>query len=231
MRKENHPKPLKKPHAIGEGLLNWFQGKLVPHRIYVELKNRFDLGCIEQFNALTSLGLREHHKVLDVGCGPLRMGRILIPFLNAGGYHGIEPQDWLVKAGIKHELGKDLIRLKKPRFSNNGDFKLTVFKTKFDFILAHAVFVHASKSQILRCLKEARKSMTPSSVFIATMYLGKNDNKAADWMYPWTVRYRMKFMRAAAREAGLRVKTLPLPHHQKQTWIAFRIAEDDKRGG
>jgi hypothetical protein len=68
------------------------------------------------FNLLTTLGLRQHHSLLDVGCGSLRIGRLLIPYLNQGKYFGVEPNEWLVKEGIKRELGEALLQIKRPTF-------------------------------------------------------------------------------------------------------------------
>ena len=63
---------------------------------------------------LTSLGLREHDHVLDIGCGSLRLGRLLIPFLRRARYFGVEPNLSLVDAGIRNELGWDAFRIKCP---------------------------------------------------------------------------------------------------------------------
>ena len=35
------------------------------------------------FELLQSLGLAEEHRVLDIGCGALELGSILIPYLRA----------------------------------------------------------------------------------------------------------------------------------------------------
>jgi len=51
----------------------------------------YDLLRALQFRLLCALGLREHHSVLDVGCGSLRAGRLPITYLAPGRYFGIEP--------------------------------------------------------------------------------------------------------------------------------------------
>jgi len=55
--------------------------------------------------------LRQHHKLLDIGCGSLRNARVLIPYLNIGNYYGIEPNYGLVNEGIANELGQDLVKI------------------------------------------------------------------------------------------------------------------------
>lgn len=86
------------------------------YRAYVGPPQDYDLIAASVFNLLTNNGLRQHHKLLDIGCGSLRLGRLFIPYLNRGKYIGVEPNKWLVSEGIKNEVGKDLVRIKKPHF-------------------------------------------------------------------------------------------------------------------
>ena len=65
-----------------------------------------------QFRLLTTLGLKEQHWLFDFGCGSLRVGRLLIPYLLPGRYYGLEPNRWLIEDGIAHELGSTIIDIK-----------------------------------------------------------------------------------------------------------------------
>lgn len=85
------------------------------------------------FNLLTSVGLRQHHRVLDIGCGSLRVGRLLIPYLNQGNYFGVEPNEWLVSDGILNEIGQDQIEIKQPTFSFRSS--LEGFKDSLHIVL------------------------------------------------------------------------------------------------
>ena len=58
------------------------------YRAYVGPPADYDLVSAMVFNLLTSMGLRQHHRVLDIGCGSLRVGRLLIPYLNPKNYFG-----------------------------------------------------------------------------------------------------------------------------------------------
>src|SRR3990167_3392523 len=136
------------------------------YRGFVGPKEYYDLKGAQQFNLLTLLGLREHHTLLDIGCGSLRAVRLFIPYLNPGNYFGIELYQWLVAEGQKYEVGDDLIRIKSPDIRINGVFDFSVFGRKtFDWLLAHAIFIHASLADIRKCLAEARKIMHESSIF------------------------------------------------------------------
>ena len=86
------------------------------YRAYVGPPEDYDLVAAMTFNLLTTLGLRQHHSLLDIGCGSLRIGRLLIPYLNRGKYFGIEPNEWLVEEGIRRELGQSLVEIKRPTF-------------------------------------------------------------------------------------------------------------------
>src|SRR6185436_13308722 len=103
--------PLDNQESLGVGL----KPGDTHYRAYVGPPEDYDLIAAMTFNLLTTLGLRQHHTLLDVGCGSLRAGRLFIPYLNAGRYIGIDPNRWLVEEGIRHEVGADLIRIKQPK--------------------------------------------------------------------------------------------------------------------
>jgi SAM-dependent methyltransferase len=203
------------------------------YRAFVGPPEDYDLLAALQFNLLTSLGLREHHHLLDIGCGSLRAGRLFIPYLLPGRYYGIEPESWLVEEGIARELGRDLVAIKRPTFSTESDFALSRFGRSFDFLLAQSIFSHAPASAIRRCLAEARRVMHSASVFAATFVEGKEDHAGTRWAYQgdavtWTkewerrgsVRYTFPFLCELAAEAGLVCRRLSWPH-PRQRWIAL----------
>jgi SAM-dependent methyltransferase len=199
------------------------------YRGFVGPSEKFDLISAVQFNLLTFLDLREDHYLLDVGCGSLRAGKLFIPFLLPGRYHGIEPEQWLIDEGIRNELGEDILGVKKPVFSNDKDFTLSAFDRKFDYILAHSIFSHAAERQISRCLSEARKVMKPTSLFVATFAKGDDDYSGDEWVYPGFVMYTEDRMRTLFGEQGLASSILNWPHPEFQVWIVAAL-QDEKEG-
>lgn len=193
------------------------------HRAAVGPRETFDVVAASQFHLLTELGLRESHFLLDIGCGSLRGGRLFIPYLLPGRYFGLEPERWLVDAGIEHELGRDLMALKRPVFRYGDDFRLTAFGRRFDFLLAQSIFSHASLSQIRVCLGEAAKVMGPSSTFAATFFEGEHDHAGTAW-FPGAVRYRFETLLEVSRDAGLGCERLDWPHPNGQTWLRLALA-------
>lgn len=184
--------------------------------------HEFDVGAAHQFNLLTSLlGLREYHHLLELGCGSLRAARLFIPYLQSGHYCGIEPNRWLVEAGLDQELGRDLERLRAPTFSYGDDFNLQVFERTFDFILAQSIFSHTSQKQLARCLSEVAIVLKPSGLFAASFHEASEDYEGEDWVYPESVAYRAQTLRAHAERVGLRCQSIAWGNQNQQSWMLF----------
>ena len=189
------------------------------YRAYVGPPEKYDLISANQFVLLVQLGLREHHKLLDIGCGSLRGGRLFIPYLLPKNYYGTEPNQWLIDQGIKANLGQSIIDIKKPHFSNNSEFLLDEFNTTFDYILAQSIFSHASQNQIRKCLMMANKVMDEKSIFVATFVMSDKNSDADSWTYPEVVTYTLDFMKELASKNNLILEKLDYKHPNNQTWI------------
>lgn len=198
------------------------------YRSYVGPPEKYDLVAANQFTLLTLLGLRESHYLLDIGCGSLRAGRLFIPYLLPGRYFGIEPNQWLIDEGIRNEIGTEMIRIKKPVFSNNADFGFSAFGQSFDFLLAQSIFSHAPRNMIAKCLSEARKVMNTDSILVANYFKGENDHAGNEWVYPGCVYYTPEMISRLADENSLECKTLSWPHPNGLTWIAITRSESER---
>jgi hypothetical protein len=189
------------------------------YRAFVGPAEKYDIVAAMQFNLLTNVGLREHHTLLDIGCGSLRAGRLFIPFLLPGHYFGLEPNAWLLDQGVKREIGRDLLRIKRPVFNHNCEFELTVFGRQFDYLLAQSIFSHAAPQQIEKCLREAGKVMHPQSIFLATYVFGQENYDGREWVYPECVNYTEERMLQFSVDAGLRAIPHPWQHPNDQRWL------------
>lgn len=196
------------------------------YRAFVGPIEKYDLVGAMQFNLLTVLGLREHHYLLDIGCGSLRAGRLFIPYLQPGHYCGIEPNSWLVDEGIRNECGTDQIALKKPEFDTNFEFISTVFNRKFDFILAHSIFTHAGQKQIRKCLLETKKVMKQNTIFVATFMEGEQDYEGDEWVYPKVVTYKLSTIKALVKSFDLRSQPIHWPHPNNHTWLLISLSKN-----
>lgn len=189
------------------------------YRAYVGPPRRYDFMSSTQFALLHSLGLREEDKVLDVGCGSLRLGRLLIPFLLAGGYRGIDPNGWLIDEAIRRELGSDAIHLKQPAFAHNDDFDFSVFGEAFDFIIAQSVATHTGADLLEKLLKGAARSLAPEGLFLFSYIPAAEVTDAPDgWHYPDCVEYAESDLLGRLEASGLAGVAIPW-FHPAARWI------------
>jgi SAM-dependent methyltransferase len=197
------------------------------YRAYVGPPEDYDLIASMTFNLLTTLGLRQHHSLLDIGCGSLRIGRLLIPYLNRGKYFGVEPNEWLVGEGIKRELGETLVQIKRPTFifSDSPD-TVARAKVSFDFALAQSIFSHCGLDLIKGWLSAVSRSLAQGGALVATFLPGEEDSPRTGWIYPECVNYRPATLERAAAEANLRFQILDWKH-PRQTWALFAAPKFD----
>ena len=193
----------------------------VSYRLFVGATERYDVMAAMTFNLLTTLGLREGHKVLDIGCGSLRNGRLLIPYLNRGNYTGFDPNPWLVKEALKNETGSDIVRIKKPTFifSKNPDDVDPALR--FDFAFAHAIFCHAPLSLLRAWLKKLSSALGDNGAFAVSFRIGDEDYTGDTWTYPGMIYYKMDTVRGYAEEFGFRFQELDWRHPAQHVWTLY----------
>lgn len=191
------------------------------YRAFIGATQTYDIFSHMQFSLMTLMGLREHHTLLDVGCGSLRAGKLFLMYLLPERYFGIEPEEWLVKEGLEREIGSELTALKKPRFLYSDQFPCSKFGVKFDFAIAQSIFSHAAVAQIRQCLSEIRQSLAGGGVFAASFLEGDEDYDGDTWVYPGVVRYRAATIERLAAESGLECRRIEWFHIGGQTWFAF----------
>jgi len=199
-----------------------------PHyRAYVGPPEDYDLIAAMTFNLLTTLGLRQHHSLLDVGCGSLRIGRLLIPYLNRGKYFGIEPAEWLVAEGIRQELCETVVQTKRPTFFFTDSPETVVrAKVSFDFALAQSIFSHCGLDLIRGWLAAVSRSLADDGGLVATFLPSDEDSPRSGWVYPDCVSYRPATLERAAADANLRFEILDWKH-PRQTWALFAAPKFD----
>jgi SAM-dependent methyltransferase len=189
------------------------------YRAYVGPPADYDLVSGLQFTLLFRAGLRETHRLLDVGCGSLRAGRLFIPYLRPGNYHGVEPNRWLIDEGIARELGEGILKVKKPVFSTIDDFSFGSLGAHFDFVIAQSILSHTFGDLAARALQGMHDCLADDGVLIATFLEGEEEKAGSGWLYPGTVPFSWSDIQALGKEAGLAVRRLSWPH-PRQVWFA-----------
>ena len=125
------------------------------------------MGLVQR-DFLVAQGLTPDMRFLDVGCGALRAGRLLVPYLDPGNYYGIDVSAEIVEAGYTHELD-DATRARLPLANLRATDRFDAdFGVTFDMAIAQSVFTHVSLNHIRLCLHRVAKVMRPGGKFFAT---------------------------------------------------------------
>lgn len=191
------------------------------YRSFIGTPSLYDVESGMQFQIMLALGLREYDKLLDIGCGSLRGGRLFMSYLRPSHYYGVEPNRWLLEDAIENELGREFIKLRDPSFVHTSDFELSQFDVSFDYILAQSILTHTGRSQLRACFDEVSKALKNNGIFAASFYSNGVDNDGDEWVYPQFVSYTPKFVVDVAKEYGLTAYPLIWPANHGQYWFVF----------
>ena len=106
-----------------------------------------------QLNLLVSNGLKPHHKLLDIGCGPLQGGLAYIKYLDKGNYFGIDKNTKAVTIG-KTQVRKNKLEDKNPFLSVSDTFGLNeITDVNFDFMWSSQVLYYFDDDLLKSLLK------------------------------------------------------------------------------
>lgn len=117
-------------------------------------------------------GVQPEHFVLDLGCGSLGLGRLLLPRLSQSRYWGYEPDRDLLFDGIAIELARAGIDPVKGHFIVNRTFDLSESPHRFSWIVASSLFSRLSLHGVARCLATVLPHLAPGGRFYASVYEG-----------------------------------------------------------
>lgn len=96
------------------------------------------------------MGLKPHHRVIDYGCGSLRIGAHFIRYLNRGCYFGLDVVPNFFEIG-KELIGAELMERKAPRLEAIDEGSISAaaeFGADFVFSAAVCTHVHPEELQI-----------------------------------------------------------------------------------
>lgn len=190
------------------------------YRAFVGPPEDYDLVSAMVFNLVTCLGLRQNHRVLDIGCGSLRNGRLLIPYLNRGNYFGLDPNRWLIREGVRYEVGNDLLKIKRPVFFYADSLGSMEQPLCIDFAIAQSIFSHTGLDLMEKWFSEVAFHLKDDGILLATFLIGETDSDERGWIYPGCVEYDQNTISELSGKFGLNFKLLNW-YHPRQSWALF----------
>ncbi|MGA5451188.1 class I SAM-dependent DNA methyltransferase [Streptomyces umbrinus] len=170
-----------------------------------------------QFDYLVGHGLKPEHRMLEIGCGNLRAGRLFIGHLESGHYYGIDispdiliaAQDTLVREGLQDRL---------PHLTLTDDLTFAFLPdAHFDVVHAHSVFSHSPPHLIEECFAHVGRILAPGGYFDFTFDRteGREHQVLHEDFY-----YRTETLVALAATHGLSARFMDdweaLPHRQSR---------------
>ena len=152
---------------------------------------------------LKDTGLKPSDRVLEYGCGSLRLGKSVIAFLAPGKYVGLDITDFFYMVGIENYLGQALLESKKPRFEVIGSAGHEEIRHgyKFDIGYSTLALMHVPPAELGEYFRNVHELMNSNSVFYfdfqpSLFVLKKNS-------LTWGVPFRL--IESAAQRSGGKV--------------------------
>jgi len=126
-----------------------------------------------QINFLKENGLSTDSRLLDIGCGSLRLGVRAVEFLDAENYWGTDLNESLLDAGYEREIVANGLQAKISRANliTDTDFQFTNVPTNIDIAIAQSVFTHLPLNHFRLCLANLAKHVTNNCTFFATTFV------------------------------------------------------------
>jgi len=176
-----------------------------------------------QFDYLIGHGLKPGDRMLEIGCGNLRAGRLFIEHLEAGNYYGVDisPDILLAAADVVAEFG---LQAKLPRLALVRDMGLAFLPDgEFTVVHAHSVFSHSPIEVVDECLGSVARIMAPDGFFDFTFDRteGAEHHVLREDFY-----YRTESLIELAARHGLQARFMDdwelLPHEQSKIRVTHR---------
>ncbi|WP_131592536.1 class I SAM-dependent methyltransferase [Synechococcus sp. BS55D] len=180
-------------------------------------------------------GLTPSSTVLDLGCGPMRLGSALIPLLQEGFYFGqdVNPDTIAFGEEVLREAGIPV--LAPYRLFASDQFDLGPVDRPVQIAFANSLFSHLSLNSILTALLQLEPRLAPGGVLYATFFALEPGRRwlAAHPRNKWgrlfstyphqdPYHYPLELLQALARQAGYHLDLMPDFGHPTQTMGRFR---------
>ncbi|WZY96351.1 hypothetical protein YC2023_068680 [Brassica napus] len=110
-----------------------------------------------------SSNLKPNSRVLEIGCGTLRVGLHFIRYLNPTHFHCLEKDELSLMAALRYELPSQGLLHKRPLILRGDDMEFSKFglDTAYDLIYASAVFLHMPDKLVWTGLERLVEKLKP----------------------------------------------------------------------
>jgi SAM-dependent methyltransferase len=176
-----------------------------------------------QFDYLAGHGLKPGDRMLEIGCGNLRAGRLFIDYLDAGNYYGIDISPDILLAATD-TVARYGLQAKLPRLTLVRDMRLALLPERyFTVVHAHSVFSHSPIEVIDECLAAVARIMAPDGFFDFTFDRteGTEHHVLREDFY-----YRTQTLADLAARHGLQARFMDdwerLPHEQSKLRVTHQ---------
>ena len=123
-----------------------------------------------QIRLLQEAGLQPQHRLLDIGCGALRLGCRAVLYLDPGHYWGTDVSGALMARGRATELS-DPDRLPLDNLIEDAAFAFPGVPATIDFAIAFAVFTHLPAIHLAPALTNIRARFPVLQRLLFTVFL------------------------------------------------------------
>ncbi|MDQ2066163.1 class I SAM-dependent methyltransferase [Xinfangfangia sp. CPCC 101601] len=141
---------------------------------------RWDETGFVQMAALIDEGLEPEHRLLDIGCGCLRLGHLAVNWLDSGHYWGTDASGPLMQRGWEVELSPAAqARLPREQLVEDASFSYAGVPQDIDYAIAFGVFAHLPAEMLRPALISARKHLTSLQKLLFTVFIAPEGHAGA----------------------------------------------------
>lgn len=133
-----------------------------------------------QMRILEAEGLRPHHRLLDIGCGCLRLGHEALRYLEPGHYWGTDASAALMQRGWEAELtDEDRARLPLSHLIEDSAFEFPSVPGDITHAMAWGLFTHLPESEMRPALMSVRARFPDLQKLLLTVFLAPDGHEGS----------------------------------------------------
>lgn len=136
--------------------------------------------AMHQMQVLLDEGLDPHHRLLDIGCGCLRLGHRAVAYLQTGNYWGTDASAALMLQGWEQELSPELqAKLPKAQLIEDEVFAFPGVTPEIHFAFCWGVFTHLPAAMLPPALANLRHACPEMQKFLLTVFLAPEGHEGS----------------------------------------------------